>query len=27
VFWETIERLKEVGASAILVMPIEKVIA
>jgi ATP phosphoribosyltransferase len=27
VFWETIERLKEVGASSILVMPIEKVIA
>jgi ATP phosphoribosyltransferase len=27
VFWETIEKLKEVGASSILVMPIEKVIA
>jgi ATP phosphoribosyltransferase len=24
VFWETLERLKAVGASAILVMPIEK---
>ena len=27
IFWETIERLKEVGASSILVLPIEKVIA
>ena len=27
VFWETMERLKAVGASSILVMPIEKVIA
>lgn len=27
VFWDTIERLKEVGASSILVLPIEKVIA
>ncbi len=27
VFWETIEKLKAVGASAILVLPIEKVIA
>ena len=26
VFWDTIERLKEVGASSILVLPIEKVI-
>lgn len=26
VFWETIEQLKEVGASSILVMPIEKII-
>jgi ATP phosphoribosyltransferase len=24
VFWETLERLKAAGASAILVMPIEK---
>jgi ATP phosphoribosyltransferase len=27
VFWETMERLKDVGASSILVLPIEKVIA
>jgi ATP phosphoribosyltransferase len=27
VFWETIENLKAVGASSILVLPIEKVIA
>jgi ATP phosphoribosyltransferase len=27
VFWETIESLKSVGASSILVLPIEKVIA
>ncbi len=27
VFWETIEKLKEAGASSILVMPIEKIIA
>ncbi len=27
VFWETIERLKAVGASSILVLPIEKIIA
>jgi ATP phosphoribosyltransferase len=27
IFWDTLERLKEVGASAILVLPIEKVIA
>jgi ATP phosphoribosyltransferase len=27
VFWETIESLKAVGASSILVLPIEKVIA
>ncbi len=27
IFWETIERLKAVGASSILVLPIEKVIA
>ncbi len=27
IFWETIERLKEVGASSILVLPIEKVIS
>ncbi|MBI3506877.1 MAG: ATP phosphoribosyltransferase [Proteobacteria bacterium] len=27
VFWETIERLKEIGASSILVLPIEKIIA
>jgi ATP phosphoribosyltransferase len=26
VFWETIERLREAGASSILVMPIEKVL-
>ena len=27
IFWETIESLKAVGASSILVLPIEKVIA
>ena len=27
VFWDTIERLKQVGASSILVLPIEKIIA
>jgi ATP phosphoribosyltransferase len=27
VFWDTIERLKAVGASSILVLPIEKIIA
>ncbi len=27
IFWETLERLKEAGASSILVLPIEKVIA
>jgi len=26
VFWETIEKLKEAGASSILVLPIEKII-
>jgi ATP phosphoribosyltransferase len=27
VFWDTIEKLKAVGASSILVLPIEKIIA
>jgi len=26
-FWETMEKLKSVGASAILVLPIEKMLA
>jgi ATP phosphoribosyltransferase len=27
IFWETIEKLKELGASSILVVPIEKILA
>ena len=27
IFWETIEKLKAVGASSILVLPIEKIVA
>jgi ATP phosphoribosyltransferase len=27
VFWETLEALKEVGASSILVVPVEKMLA
>jgi ATP phosphoribosyltransferase len=27
VFWETLEQLKEAGASSILVLPVEKMLA